>query len=218
MKGSLQLAINISSPYGAARRVRAIVIDGLEIRRTSSATLRLAGVKDGDVLPADELNDLLDASEPEAAMNRALHLLGHRERSRAELETRLNEDGYPAAVAAEVLDRLVGYEYLDDERFANDFAGSKRAAGWGRRRIERALLEKGVDPETVVTVLDVHVPVEGEEHRAATLISQLDLSAPAACGKALRKLVSRGFSYDAARTAVHHQTEASKSRGHECDS
>ncbi|MDY0088135.1 MAG: regulatory protein RecX [Coriobacteriia bacterium] len=194
--------ITIACPYGAARRVRSILIEDVEVRRTSAEALRIAHIKSGDVLTAGEIHRLLDESEPEAAMNRSLRLLGHRERSRMELDARLDEDGYPASVAADVLDRLTGYGYLDDGRFAMDLVRTKYAAGWGRRRIERALADKGVDPAACGAILDEYVPLEDEDLRAVNLIARLDLTTSAAQAKALRKLVSKGFSYDVARSAV----------------
>lgn len=208
--------VTIECPYGLTRRIRSVLIANREVLRTSAEALRIAAIKSGDLLTEVELNALVHESEPEAAMNRSLRLLGHRERSRAELAARLHEDGYPIEVAGAVLDRLAGFGYLDDGRFALDLIRSKHGAGWGRRRIEKVLSEKGVDPDISGPILDEYAPLEDEATRAAALIAHLDLATRATQEKALRRLVSKGFSYEVVRSAIReaqtHQAEDREGR------
>ncbi len=204
MDGDAPGIVELSSPRGRSR-VRSVALDGIEVRRTSVDALRLAGVSDGDSMSRDELGRHLDESESRAAMNRALRLLGHRERSDAELGARLSEDGYPVRVIAQVLSRLSDYGYLDDARFADDYVRSKRSAGWGRRRISRGLAEKGVAEEVAAAALETSLPESDEFERACAVVSGVDVSTPAGAARALRRLVGRGFDYDVARRVIDRQ-------------
>ena len=64
--------------------------------------------------------------------------LARRDRSRGELEARLEQRGVVAAVREEALDRLEELGAVDDERFASDPRGAaRRAAGRATRRSGR---------------------------------------------------------------------------------
>lgn len=193
--------IEISS-LRVRQRSRLLTIDGLEIRRTSSDALKMAAIEPGDTPSEADIHRLLDEAEPQAAMNRALRLLGHRDRSCYELTRQLEADGYPSSVTAEVLERLSDYGYLDDARFAHGYARAKRGAGWGRRRIENGLAEKGISDDDAFQALETHVPVSGEKARAEALLARADVHDRASASRALRRLVGRGFGYDAATAAV----------------
>jgi SOS response regulatory protein OraA/RecX len=204
--------VTISSPRGT-RRVRAVSIDEVELRRTSADVLRTAGIHDGDTWAETDVNRMIDAAEPEAAMNRSLRLLGHRERSTTELSGRLAEDGYPDPVIDSVTTRLADYGYLDDSRFAEEYVRTKRSSGWGRRRIARGLSERGVDPEISSQLLDSHLPEASEIDRACEAIDVLDVSDRKGLAKGLRRLVSRGFSYEVARAALNRRQEDARDLG-----
>ena len=86
----------------------------------------------------------------ELARSKAEDLLNRRDYSSSELAAKLREAGYHPSVADEVVARFVEVGLLDDGRFAELFARSKAAVGWGRIKIERELARRGVD----VTQLD----------------------------------------------------------------
>ena len=73
----------------------------------------------------------------ELARSKAEELLNRRDYSSSELAAKLREAGYHPSVADEVVARFVEVGLLDDGRFAELFARSKAAAGWGRIKIER---------------------------------------------------------------------------------
>ena len=81
----------------------------------------------------------------ELARSKAEELLNRRDYSSSELAAKLREAGYHPSVADEVVARFVEVGLLDDRRFAELFARSKAAAGWGRIKIERELARRGVD-------------------------------------------------------------------------
>lgn len=204
--------VSVSSPRGT-RRIRAVSLEGFEVRRTSADALRVAGIHDGDSLTEADVHTMIEAAEPEAAMNRALRLLAHRERSTAELASRLAEDGYPVPVVESVTSRLAGYGYLDDARFVLAYVCSKRNSGWGRDRVVRALSEQGVQPEVSDPIVDSQLPETSEVDRACEVIAALDVADRKAYEKGLRRLVSRGYSYEVARAALQRHKQNAQDLG-----
>jgi regulatory protein len=97
-----------------------------------------------------------DADGPEdvqRATEACLRLLSLRARSRHELQAALRRKGFSEEVQAQALEKVQGFGYLDDARFAQD-----RAA---------ALLGKGrLGPEAVLQRLQAH-GLEGEVAREA---------------------------------------------------
>ncbi|MDX6641684.1 MAG: regulatory protein, partial [Solirubrobacteraceae bacterium] len=78
----------------------------------------------------------------EGALQRAYRYLGHRDRTVAELRTHLLGKGATEAIAEAVVGELVELGYLDDARFARQFAEDRRRLdAWGTERIERRLRE-----------------------------------------------------------------------------
>lgn len=195
--------VRISTPRSSSRERVVVHGDGL-CRRTSADVLRIAGIQDGDVVAPGLCAAAIVACEPEAAWNRAMRLVSYRERSRAEIAQRLTDDGYPVPAIEQVLTRLADAGYLDDARFADTYVRSKRASGWGRRRIACGLGTRGVSSDIAAHILDAHVPEADEVTRARAAVARLDTTTRTGTTRALRKLVSRGFTYDAARAALRH--------------
>ncbi len=189
---------------GLGRRDRKVVLfDPMGDERTTSRdALTAAGIPpETKTLSTSQLEEL-EAVEPEAARARALRLVGYRERSRSEVRSRLIEDGYPLHLAEEVTDRLVELALIDDARFAEGFARSKVASGWGRSRIYRALREHSLPDDIVVSTLDQVLPEDEEADRALQVLRNAPLSTRKDRERALRRLVSKGFTFSQAKDAV----------------
>jgi regulatory protein len=87
---------------------------------------------------------LLDA---EALWIYALRALGGRAHSTGELREKLRRRAERAADVDSVLARLKDAHYLDDQRFAEGFAGSRLSGeGMGRRRVINDLRQRRVAP------------------------------------------------------------------------
>lgn len=188
---------------GPDRRARRLVFsDTLEPRVTSGAVVRVLGLQEGTEVDPTELTSLLDEVELSQARERALRLLGYRERSVKELAKRLTDDGYPAAVAQAVTDRMSETGLVDDDRFAMAWARSRAAAGFGPKRVLRELAMKGVDPE--LSSAAVSAAYEGQEPvaRARELLGSADTSTRAGRDRAIRKLLRRGYDIGIALKAV----------------
>lgn len=88
--------------------------------------------------------------EHKRARNSAYRYLAVRPRSCAEVKQRLIDRGFPPAVVRSVMDHLLRLGYLNDAQFARDWAASRtRTRGYGRRRIEQELRNKGIDSDII---------------------------------------------------------------------
>lgn len=136
--------------------------------------------------------------------NYALWLLGAREHSIKEMTQKLSRKGFDKEQIEATLQRLLEYNYLSDQRFAESFARSKAAKPLGRQRIQNELRQKGIEDEMARAALD-HLEVDWFE--LALELKQRKFGENAekdfkAKGKQTRYLVYRGFSFDEVRYAI----------------
>jgi regulatory protein len=91
------------------------------------------------------------AKSRERTMNRAVKLLAAKPRSIGELRERLLEKSWTnAEIVDTVLEKLQEYNYLDDQKYANDLAVSKlRQKPQGKRRLQQSMSQKKLDKEIV---------------------------------------------------------------------
>jgi regulatory protein len=144
------------------------------------------------------------------AFARALRDLSGRERTAAEVRTRLQAWRLDEAQVEEVLDRLEATGAVDDRRFARRFAEDKRdLSGWGDARIRVALERRGVVAELVEETLG-HTTAGAELDRALQALSRRGggLSSDSERQRALAFLVRRGYDLDLAYDAVRRLARA----------
>lgn len=137
----------------------------------------------------------------ELARSKAEELLNRRDYSSSELAAKLREAGYHPSVADEVVARFVEVGLLDDRRFAELFARSKAAAGWGRIKIKRELARRGVDATQLEGWPSGYLE-EDESETAFALASRRRLSGKNDFQKLVRFLCGRGFPMGVAMDAA----------------
>ncbi len=77
------------------------------------------------------------------------------ERSHAEIREKLYSYGVFKKDVEKMIAELIGEGYLNEERFALQYAGGKfRMKKWGRVKIRYALKQKGVSPGNITTAID----------------------------------------------------------------
>ncbi|HHV61832.1 MAG TPA: regulatory protein RecX [Firmicutes bacterium] len=99
------------------------------------------------------------------AMEYALRLLEFRARTRKELEERLSRRGFAREDVLDVVSRLERLGYINDEKFVREWARARvDTRGFGRLRIRRELLAKGIARDVVdAGVEDIFAGVNEEE-------------------------------------------------------
>jgi regulatory protein len=179
---------------GPERKARRLVFDdGSEPRTTSAVVAKELGLEEGLELSADALEMALQQAEPPRAKERALQLLGYRERSVAELTRKLRDSGYGAPLVLATVARCAELGLVDDERFAEAWVRSRTSAGHGSRGIRRELTEKGVSPHVIAAALERECATDQELARArAALRGQRALNRKDR-DRLVRRLVARGF-------------------------
>jgi regulatory protein len=84
-------------------------------------------------------------TSPEKALQKLKHYCGYQERSHAEVKSKLYSLGLFKKEVEELISKLIEEEYLNEERFALQFAsGKSRMKGWGRQKIRFELRQKRV--------------------------------------------------------------------------
>ena len=189
---------------GPDRKARRLVFDhGGETRLTSAAAVRELSIEQGMSFDLPALELALAAVELPLAKDRALRLLGYRDRSRAELLRKLRDSGYSASLSELVVDRLAEIELLDDERFAAVWVRTRSAAGFGARRIARELADKGIAQETAAAAMEAISDVEEQLGRARKVLRGRVGSDRKERDKLVKRLVTKGFSLQVAIQAVN---------------
>jgi regulatory protein len=111
------------------------------------------GLREGVALDPEELEEVRVAGERTLAMNRALHFLGYRARSRKEVRDRLRRYGYGEETVDAIVGRLEELGYLDDEEFARAVVREK-SRRYGPRRVSAELRRSGVDAKLAQEVVE----------------------------------------------------------------
>jgi regulatory protein len=91
----------------------------------------------------------------EKALEQLKHYCSYQERSHLEVRQRSQRLGLSATETGELLAALIEAGYLNEQRFALQFASGKfRLKGWGKQKIGQGLKEKGVSPQNIRAALD----------------------------------------------------------------
>jgi regulatory protein len=155
---------------GHGDRVR-VHLDGRIAFDLSAEVADRAGLRVGDLLSAQDQQELRLLDTPYRAHERALRLLAVRDRSERELSSRLKQAGFEPAVAEETVGWLRGLGHLDDRRFAADYAAEKRRSGWGSRRVRSELAGRGIERSVIDEVLrDLEGEAAGADEGANALM------------------------------------------------
>jgi regulatory protein len=161
-------------------------------------------LKKGQFLNDVEIDQLKRQDSRHKAYERALHYLGFRARSTAEMERYLEQKGFIADVIADTVARLLSEGYLDDHAFAVTWTNNRQTLKpKSRRALHYELRQKGIDREIIEQVVD---SVDEKKAAAQALESRVrrwqDLDKNSFNKKAMSFLNRRGFSYEITRVTV----------------
>jgi len=92
---------------------------------------------------------------PSQAHNRMKYYCAYQERCHSEVREKLLSYGVDKLVSENIITQLISEDYLNEERFAKQFAGGKfRLKGWGKYRIEQSLKAKEVSDYCIRKALE----------------------------------------------------------------
>ncbi|HEY7708336.1 MAG TPA: RecX family transcriptional regulator [Gaiellaceae bacterium] len=124
----------------------------------------------------------------------ALRALNHRDRSRRELERRLERAGISADERVATLDELADCGLLSDERFAEARARGLASKNGSDSLIRNDLRRHGIDADVIDTLVE---GLEPESERAARIFRRRGGD-----DRALRYLSSKGFCRESIESLV----------------
>ena len=165
-----------------------VELDGEPWRVLPAAVVVRAELRVGRRLDREAARLLARELRRAKALTRATRALSARDRSRGELEARLDEAGVTGAARDDALGSLEAAGLLDDARVAESRARDMARRGYGDAAIRSDLRLRRIDSETIAATID---DLEPEADRALRILAGKEWT-PAL----LRRLASRGFSRD----------------------
>lgn len=210
------LIVRIESA-GPDLRARRIFFDGdPDYRATASTVVKRLAITEGMEIDRATLEAELAVEELPLAKERALKLLGYRERSAFEVHRKLRDSGFPESVSGAVVERFRDIELIDDDRFAHAWTRSRRAGGYGEQRIARELAEKGVDPNLIAAALQTDDGADEIDRAVASLRGKAPTDKTDS-QRLVKRLLGRGFSLSVAREAVSRADGSADTGVGDCD-
>ena len=137
------------------------------------------------------------------ASQSALDFLSHRPRTVSEIEKKLSV-GYAPDIVARVMDMLYEYKYVDDASYADEYAKERVNGGYGLKKIEWELRERGVSQDLIDAALEKIEGVEKQSAMAALRVKYRNKPPIEAKEKAgaFNYLLRRGYSSEVVREAL----------------
>jgi regulatory protein len=113
------------------------------------------GLKRGVVLDEAAVRELEALAESEKATEAALNFVSYRPRAEREVRDRLRQRGYSPGAIDDAVEKMRGWNYLDDTAFAEFWVENRvEHSPRGRRALASELRAKGVDRDVVERVLE----------------------------------------------------------------
>lgn len=197
----MRISVDTIEDAGPDKRARRLTFSNGIIRLTSAAVVRQMKIEPDLEFESDTLELDLHQVEEDQARERALRLLGYRERTESEFSRRLRDDGYPSSVVSMLASRFVELGLIDDERFGRMYARSRLGSGFGPRRVARELADKGLSPEIVAVAMSEYEEVDPVEAAKRVLGGRIATDRKGR-ERLIRRLVTKGYDYRTAAEAV----------------
>lgn len=192
-----------------------LFVEGEYALTLSAEVLAESGLRAGQEITPQQLDEIKQASDRRRARERALYLLESRSHSKKELFDKLCRS-IPEDIAREVTGRMVELGLVDDESYARRWAAMLwREKKYGPRRIRQGLMQKGFDRELIDQVLEEMDDSFLQEETAGQLeelirrkyARYLAGDDPKGRNKAVNGLLRLGYDYEQIRTALRNFTE-----------
>lgn len=140
-------------------------------------------------------------SEKDTALQKAMDYISRYMRTKKQLTDYLKKKGYTQAVCDYVLQKMEEYRFVDDVAYSEGYISSKSKSK-GKRLLALELKQKGVSNEDLDSAFESY----GDESGAATEVVKKYMRGKELTrenlSKAFRYLMSKGFEYEAASSAL----------------
>jgi regulatory protein len=163
-------------------------------------------IKENIYLDDSSLSELIYRCQFKKALNKSYRFLSNRPRSEFEIRKKLKEYCFDEHVVDEVIQKLKGYNYINDAEFSKLWIEEReKIKPSGKRKLADELKAKGIKTEIISSVLEGHTDdMNTAEAVAAKKISTIQgsIEDPRNYQRVYRYLIYRGFDYDTARKAI----------------
>lgn len=158
-------------------------------------------LKVGMQIEETELGRIQLESERTTAMDKAMTFLSRSIKTSKQVADKLKTYGYTLEVIDSVIEKLKEYGYVDDENFSESYVNTY-SKNKGKRLLEKELIIKGVDKQVARDAVGC---IEDETQSALSVATKYLKNKSVTkenVQKAYRYLISKGFSYDTAKTVL----------------
>ena len=157
-------------------------------------------LKSGMEIEKSQLDKIQLDNEKIQATEKAMNHLSATLKTKKQMSDFLAGKGYTQAVIDYVIQKLEGYGYIDDYAYCRAYVGS--VSGKGKAALRAALIKRGAARDAIDAALD---EVDEDEDEALAVARKYlrgkDITRET-LNKALRHLISRGYGYDVAKSAI----------------
>ena len=184
-----------------------IYSDGEYVCSLGAESIVIYGIKQGTQIKEEKLKNAIEADNMQYAFDSAVSLLSFRMRTKKEIRDKLAEKKIDANAVEKAIDKLAGYGYIDDEKYAVLFIESAVSeAKYGRKVIEYKLRQKGISDDNIEKAMQLY-PDDAEKQAASvyykTLMRKYSNEEPKKKrSKIYSNLARRGFSYDVINSLI----------------
>ena len=171
---------------------------GLTIETTVKNRLKV-----GQSVSAEYLSEIQLESEKRTALDKALTHLTATQKTEREIRDFLTKKGYLPAIAEYVLEKLRGYNFVNDGEYAKAYVSAKSSKK-GERLIRMELRAKGIadaDAADALAEIDEEAQISSAKAVLEKYMRGKTADAPT-LQKAYRHLLSKGYSFDVAKSAL----------------
>lgn len=137
-----------------------------------------------------------------AAMEKIGVLVGVRERCIKETRERLIKCGFTSEEVDDAVDTALRVNMINELRYTRAFIRGKSHLGWGRLKIINQLRQNNIPEETIDACFAEFPSSQDEYSMAMKLICKKKANSKDPYATYMRRLISRGFSYDVSQSVV----------------
>lgn len=179
-----------------------VYLDGEFAFALEMLTVMKLGLKIGMEVSRETICEAVTDSECSVAFDRAINYLSRGGKTVRQMREYLAKRGYSADVTDYVVEKLLGYGYLDDEAYARAYAEQNRASK-GSMRIKRELVQRGI-PQALAESVSREDDETALQH--AGLVAEKYMKDKTCDVKTLqrlqRRLLSRGYDYETVNSVL----------------
>jgi regulatory protein len=184
-----------------------IFVDDQFLQGVSALIVLQMGLRIGQALSADQLEQLRQEETLQQATNRVLNYLSFRPRSREEVHRYLRKQETPAELIDMVMQRLEDLDLINDQSFTEFWVESReRSNPKGAQALKNELRLKGVKREIVDELVsdeqDQERALRAGHKKAILLAQQAEIDFKTFRARLGSFLQRRGFSYEVSVHAV----------------